>query len=312
MPDRAALGGVVRSTKGGVSITSRDPEMAVRVVSFSQTLNGHLRWMGGRRYYASLLSRGPIATLVPFVPFYPYRHRGRAVRSGSICSPEQADRGGRHMSAESRPFSLLPRSRAFEPRSVSTTRPTPPTPATESAGGAVGIVAAGGFGSDWAWGEGAVHCEQTSSHWRSRARNGVHGLSGRTGRRERYGVGQIRANLSNAPTLECECMSMYGIEGRVVPGAIAVAGYSVSSARKLNSLRVGEPARGVMGGLLQPTTPSVEPPVSSLNGSHQTPTTTAPAPIGVLAGVVSPRTSAAGAAVGAEPAGRMSVKKMAA
>jgi len=289
--------------------------------------------MGGRRRYAQLLSRGPIATLVPFVPFYPYRHRDRAVEEVAPLLVRAAGQGRTPMSAESRHFRLLPRTRASESWSVSRgaavsaahqhASPTPPTPAgrrtvtitgamrAEAAGGAVGIVAAGGFGSGRAGGTGT----QDPDRRRSRARNGVHGLSGRTGRRGRYGVGQIRANLSNVATPECECMSMYGIEGRVVPGAIAVAGYSVSSAPEPTPLRVstrvGEPARGVMGGLLQPTTPSVEPPVSSLNGSDRTPTTTAPAPIGVLAGVVSPRTSAVGAAVGAEPAGRMSVKKAA-
>jgi len=100
---------------------------------------------------------------------------------------------------------------------------------------------------------------------------------------------------------------MYGIEGRVVPGAITVAGYSVSSARKVLTLRDGEPARGVMGGLLQPTTPSVEPPVSLFDVFSGTPMTTAPAPIGALVGEVSPRTSAVGAAVSAEPAGRKRV-----
>ena len=183
----------------------------------------------------------------------------------------------------------------------------PPANGSKAAGGAVGIVAAGGIGSNRVRCDGAESSQNPSS-WRSGASIGVHGLSGRTGRRERDRVRQNRINLGNVPTPECECMSMYGIEGRVVPGAITVAGYSVSSARRTSllreDLRVGEPARGVMGGLLQPTTPSVEPPVSSLNGFSGTPTTTAPAPIGVLAGVVSPRTSAAGAAVGAEPAGR--------
>jgi hypothetical protein len=227
------------------------------------------------------------------------------------------------MGAKGRHSSLLPRTRAPEPAPIgpSTTAapaagvaehasPTPPASAgaalvarPEAAGGAVGIVAAGGFSSDRVRGTGIA-----PALWRSRARNSVHGLSGRTGRRERYGVGQIRTNLSNAPTPECECMSMYGIEGRVVPGAIAVAGYSVSSARELQSSWVGEPARGVMGGLLQPTTPSVEPPVSSLNGSDRTPTTTAPAPIGVLAEGVSPRAGAVVAAVSVEPAGRKAVE----
>lgn len=183
---------------------------------------------------------------------------------------------------------------------------TPPTPAgwSEVAGGAVGIVAAGGFGSDRVRGTGP----QGPSSWRSQATHGVHGLSGRTGRRVRDEVRQNRADLGNVPTPECECMSMYGIEGRVVPGATTVAGYSVSSARTSPLLReglgAGEPARGVMGGLLQPTTPSVEPPVSSLNGFPRTPTTTAPAPIDVLAGEVSPRASAVRAAVSVEPAGR--------
>lgn len=224
-----------------------------------------------------------------------------------------------------RPHSLLPRTRTTSTTlSVVTgaaeaapahTRPTPPTPAggrrvfnsaadgSEAAGGAVGVVAAGGFGSDRVRIEGP----QDLSSWRSRANTGVHGLSGRAGRRARGWVRQNRTDLSNVATPECECMSMYGIEGRVVPGATVVAGYSVSSAPKashLSVLRVGEPARGVMGGLLQPTTPSVEPPVSSLNGSSRTPTTTAPAPIGALAGEVSPRADAVRAAVSVEPAGR--------
>lgn len=193
---------------------------------------------------------------------------------------------------------------------------TPPTPVgrrtansvaaiwSEVAGGAVGIVAAGGFGSDRVRGTGP----QDPISWRSQAIQGVHGLSGRTGRRVRDRVRQNRSDLGNVPTPECECMSMYGIEGRVVPGATTVAGYSVSSARMSPLLReglgAGEPARGVMGGLLQPTTPSVEPPVSSLNGFSRTPTTTAPAPIDVLAGEVSPQASAVRAAVSVEPAGR--------
>lgn len=219
------------------------------------------------------------------------------------------------MNVESRHSSLLPRTRVSAPTLVSDAAPavsehaspTPPTPAggltqaarPESAGGAVRIVAAGGFGSDRVRGEGP-----RGRHFgRSRASIGVHGLSGRTGRvRDR--VRQNRINLGNVRTPECECMSMYGIEGRVVSGTTTVAGYSVSSVRKLQSLRVDEPARGVMGGLLQPTTPSVEPPVSFFNGFSGTPRTTAPAPIGVLAEGVSPRTSAVGAAVGAEPAGR--------
>ncbi len=221
------------------------------------------------------------------------------------------------MDTVKRPSSLLlPRPRTHSSTlAVTNTSPTPPTPAgsrtamnsgangSEAAGGAVGIVVAGGIGSDWVRVDGS-ESPQNPSLWRSRAKNGVHGLSGRTGRRVRDRVRQNRINLGNVPTPECECMSMYGNEGRVVPDATAVAGHSVSSAFKVSTLRVGEPARGVMGGLLQPTTPSVEPSVSSLNGFSGTPTTTAPAPIGVLLGEVSPRTSAVRAAVSVEPAGR--------
>lgn len=229
------------------------------------------------------------------------------------------------MHTEKRPHRLIPGARAGSGAlAVATgaaqaasehTNLAPPTPAgrrtatssaasgPELAGGAVGMVAAGGFGSDRVGGTGP----QDPIFRRSQARHGVHGLSGRTGRRVRDRVRQNRAFLGNVPTPECECMSMYGIEGRVVPGATAVAGYSVSSAPEFPHLRisrVGEPARGVMGGLLQPTTPSVEPPVSSLNGFSRTPTTTAPAPIDVLAGEVSPQASAVRAAVSVEPAGR--------
>lgn len=193
---------------------------------------------------------------------------------------------------------LTPPASAGRPRALSSA-----VNGAEAAGGAVGVVAAGGFGSDRVGGDGPADRQLR----RSRASTGVHGLSGRTGRRERGWVRQNRTNLGNVPTPECECMSMYGIEGRVVPGATTVAGYSVSSAPKtshLSVLWVGEPARGVMGGLLQPTTPSVEPPVSSLNGFSGTPTTTAPAPIGAMAGDVSPPADAVRAAVSVEPAGR--------
>lgn len=229
-------------------------------------------------------------------------------------SPERQDQGRTSVDTAKRASRLLlPRARTSSfTVAVTNTSSTPPTPAgsrtamssgangSEAAGGAVGIVVAGGIGSDWA----SVEGRHDPSHWRSRAKHGVHGLSGRTGRRLRDRVRQNRIHLGNVATPECECMSMYGNEGRVVPGATTVAGHSVSSAFKVSTLRVGEPARGVMGGLLQPTTPSVEPPVSSFDGFFGTPTTTAPAPIGVLLGEVSPRTSAVRAAVSVEPAGR--------
>jgi hypothetical protein len=142
----------------------------------------------------------------------------------------------------------------------------------DAAGGAVVGVAAGGICS------------------------GVHGLSGRTGRRQRDRVRQNRIDLSNVATHECECMSMYDDEGRVVPDTMAVPGYSVSSAVKVSTLRADVPARGVMGGLVQPATPPVEPPVSSPSDPFTGTTTTAPAPIDVQARGVSPRTDVAQAA----------------
>ena len=271
--------------------------------------------MGGTRYYAQLLSNGPNATHAPLIPFIPIDTGADGQCGDPALSLSGGNRGGRAMDTVTGLPSLLPRARATSSHLAVANGAvqaasehaslTPPTPAgwSEVAGGAVGIVAAGGFGSDRVRGAGP----QGPSSWRSQATHGVHGLSGRTGRRVRDRVRQNRANLGNVPTPECECMSMYGIEGRVVPGATAVAGYSVSSALQishLSVLRVGEPARGVMGGLLQPTTPSVEPPVSSLNGFSRTPTTTAPAPIDVLAGEVSPQASAVRAAVSVEPAGR--------
>jgi hypothetical protein len=229
------------------------------------------------------------------------------------------------MDAVKRPHSLrLPRARAHsvsgsvltDAASVASEQTSSTSPAlvgsrlaaigVEAAGGAVRIVAAGGNGSGWARDE-----ESDGSNfgrpafWRRRTSgDGVHGLSGRTGRRVRDRVRQNRIHLGNVPTPECECMSMYESEGRVRPGTTTVAGYSVSSATRASVLRADEPARGV-GGLLQPAFAPAEPPVSSFDGFSRTPTTTAPAPIGVLAGEVSPRTSAVRAAVSVEPAGRL-------
>lgn len=223
------------------------------------------------------------------------------------------------MDAQSRPTSLLARTTAYTSFWANGTdaaaaasehaSSTPPTPGpsrttvkgSEAAGGAVEKVAAGGIGSEQARDEGfAGQIVGRPILWRSRAGNGVHGLSGRTGRRERDRVRQNRIDLGNVPTPECESNSMYEDEGRVVPGTDAVAGYSVSSAHRCAlvsaELRAGEPARGVMGGLVQPATPPVEPPVSSLSDPFTGTTTTAPAPIEVQARGVSPRTSAVRAA----------------
>ena len=228
------------------------------------------------------------------------------------------------MDAVKRRHSLRPRARAHSfSRSVNTdaasvasehassTSPAPVVSRTtandvEAAGGAVRIVAAGGISSGWARDEDFDRSNfGRPDSWRRRTSgDGVHGLSGRTGRRVRDRVRQNRIYLGNVPTPECECMSMYESEGRVVPGATTVAGYSVSSAPRTSVLRADEPARGV-GGLLQSAFAPAEPPVSSFDGFFRTPTTTAPAPIGVLSGEVSPRDSAVRAAVSVEPAGRL-------
>ncbi len=226
------------------------------------------------------------------------------------------------MDAVKRPASLLPRARAHSgsvltdaaPVASEQTSSTSPTlvggrawaTGVEAAGGAVRIVAAGGNGSGWARDEESDGSKfGRPASWRRRASgDGVHGLSGRTGRRVRDRIRQNRINLGNVPTPECECMSMYVNEGRVVPGATTVAGFSVSSAPRTSVLSAGEPARGV-GGLLQSASAPAEPPVSSFDGFSRTPTTTAPAPIGVLQGEVSPRSSAVRAAVSVEPAGRL-------
>lgn len=219
------------------------------------------------------------------------------------------------MDAESRPSSLLMRTTAYSSSwanetdaAVIASEHTSSTPHTsfhgcatadgaEAAGGAVVVVAAGGIGSGGARDEGFDgQIVGRPTFWRSRASFDVHGLSGRTGRRQRDRVRQNRINLGNVATHECECKSMYEDEGRVVPDTKTVAGYSVSSASRVSTLRVGEPARGVMGGLVQPATPPVEPPVSSLSDPFAGTTTAAPAPIDVQARGVSPRTDVARAA----------------
>jgi hypothetical protein len=66
-------------------------------------------------------------------------------------------------------------------------------------------------------------------------------------------------------------------QGRVV-GAASVAVVSVSSVGRAAVRLAGEPALGVMGGLLQPVSSPAEPPVSSLSGLSADASTTAPAP----------------------------------
>jgi hypothetical protein len=119
---------------------------------------------------------------------------------------------------------------------------------------------------------------------------------------------QNRVNLGNTATAEYECRAMHEdkptrvcrggqYQGRALDAWMATRD-SVSSVRRTPVCRIGEPALGVMGGLLQPVSSPAEPPVSSLSGSFGTSTTTAPAPNrDVLAGEVSPLADAVRAAV---------------
>jgi hypothetical protein len=92
-------------------------------------------------------------------------------------------------------------------------------------------------------------------------------------------------------------------QGRVV-GAASVVGFSVSSVGRAPARLAGEPALGVMGGLLQPVSSPAEPPVSSLSGLSADPSMTAPAPFEDLdfrPRDVSPTADAARAAVEVAP-----------
>jgi hypothetical protein len=166
----------------------------------------------------------------------------------------------------------------------------------KTAGGADAIVAAENIGGGTARDEGTGR----PVFWQGRVFGGTSKVCGMSR--------QNRVNLGNTATAEYECKAMHEdkptramrggqYQGRVV-GAGVVSRGSVSSVRRTSVRRIGEPALGVMGGLLQPVSSPAEPPVSSLSGSFAIPSTTAPAPIrGVSAGDVSPLAGAAGAAV---------------
>jgi len=92
-------------------------------------------------------------------------------------------------------------------------------------------------------------------------------------------------------------------QGRVV-GAASVSFVSVSSVGQAAVCLAGEPALGVMGGLLQSVSSPAEPPVSSLSGLFADPSMTAPAPFEDLdfrPRDVSPTADAARAAVEVAP-----------
>jgi len=169
-----------------------------------------------------------------------------------------------------------------------------------AAGGADAIVAAGNFGSEMARDE---EVGQPTS-WQGRVFGGD--FEGHEMSR------QARVNAGDTVTPEYEVQFMYEEkpmrrlrggqnQGRVV-GAASVSVASVSSVGRTVVRPIGEPALGVMGGLLQPVSSPAEPPVSSLSGSFANPSTTAPAPFGdVLAGDVSPLAYAAPAAMEVVP-----------
>jgi hypothetical protein len=171
---------------------------------------------------------------------------------------------------------------------------------TKTAGGADAIVVAENIGSGTARDEGTGR----PVFWQGRVGGGTSKVRGMSR--------QSRVNLGNTATAEYECKSMHEdkptrvlrggqYQGRVHDARMASRG-SVSSARRTSVRSVGEPALGVMGGLLQPVSSPAEPPVSSLSGSLATPSTTAPAPIrDVSAGDVSPLAGAVRAAVDVAP-----------
>jgi hypothetical protein len=167
---------------------------------------------------------------------------------------------------------------------------------TKTAGGADAIVVAEYIGSGTARDEGTGR----PVFWQGRVGGGTSKVRGMSR--------QSRVNLGNTATAEYECKSMHEdkptrecrggqYQGRVLDAWMASRD-SVSSVRRTSVRSAGEPALGVMGGLLQPVSSPAEPPVSSLSGPFAAPSTTAPAPIrGVSAGDVSPLAGAAGAAV---------------
>jgi len=171
----------------------------------------------------------------------------------------------------------------------------------KAAGGAVPIVAAEFIGSGTARDEGTGR----PVFWH-----------GRVTRDDFVGSGmsrQIRANAGNTATAEYEGKSMYEdkpariprggqYQGRVVGASVACR--SVSSVGRAPARLAGEPALGVMGGLLQSVSSPAEPPVSSLSGLSADSSMTAPAPFEHLdfrPRDVSPTADAARAAVEVAP-----------
>jgi hypothetical protein len=171
---------------------------------------------------------------------------------------------------------------------------------TKTAGGAETIVVAENIGSGTARDEGTGR----PVFWQDRVLGGTYQLGG-ISRQSRVNLGNTaaaryegKAMHEDKPTRECRG-GQY--QGRVA-GTPVVSSSSVSSVRRTSVRRIGEPALGVMGGLLQPVSSPAEPPVSSLSGPTVALSTTAPAPIrDVLAGEVSPLAFAAEVSVDVAP-----------
>jgi hypothetical protein len=173
-------------------------------------------------------------------------------------------------------------------------------PGGNTAGGAVAIVAAEFIGGGTARDEGAGR----PTSWQGRVTRDDFVVNGM--------FRQIGVNAGNTATAEYECRSMYEdkparilrggqYQGRAV-GTASVSGLSVSSVRRAPARLSGEPALGVMGGLLQPVSSPAEPPVSSLSGLSADSSTTAPAPFADFRSRdVSPLADAARAAVEVVP-----------
>jgi hypothetical protein len=170
----------------------------------------------------------------------------------------------------------------------------------EAAGGAVPIVATEFIGGGTARDERAGQ----PAFWH-----------GRVARDDFVGSGmsrQIGVNAGNTATTEYECRHMYEdkpvrilrggqYQGRVV-GAASVSCVSVSSVGQAAVCLAGEPALGVMGGLLQSVSSPAEPPVSSLSDPSSGPSMAAPAPFADFpVGDVSPRPDAGGTAMEIAP-----------
>jgi hypothetical protein len=178
-----------------------------------------------------------------------------------------------------------------------------------AAGGAVAIVVAEYIGGGTARDEGAV----ASASWQGRVTR-ENFVGNYLSRHSSHVFIQMRVNAGNTATAQYEGKSMYEdkptrnkmrggqYQGRVV-GTAPVSGGSVSSVARAFARPVGEPALGVMGGLLQSVSSPAEPPVSSLTGPFVGSSPTAPAPYADLpAEDVSPLPNAVRAAVEVLPA----------